>query len=188
MLRNNLIAENLLYKSTVLSDRRALRQGGCVNGNFLETAAVHIRIERNQRGGVQAGIALWAATQFSACEKARAAGLVVVCGQPIGADGYDGLIASASTIPVLALVVDPWDLPQDATYAARAAERGLIRRVFTDPKSAAVWASARAKALRLARSLPTLSPELQARRPSLSLPALQCRLAAQLSRQPKASS
>lgn len=159
-----------------------------MNRVLVETAAVEIRIERSQRGGVQAGIAIWAATQFGACERARAAGLVVVCGQPIGAGGFDRLIGSAATIPVIALVVDVSDLQLGGIYAARTAERGLIRRVFTDRNAAAVWVSARARALRLARSQPALSPESPVRRLSLSLPALQCRPAAQPNRRPAANS
>lgn len=149
---------------------------------------MQIRIERSQFGGVQAGIALWGATQFGACERARGAGLVVLCGQPIGASGFDRLIGSAPTIPVVALVVQISDLQLGRIYAARTAERGLIRRVFTDPKAAAVWVSARARALRLARSQPVLSPESQVRRLSLSLPAHQCRPAAQPNRLPAANS
>lgn len=159
-----------------------------MNRGLVETTAVQIRIERSQRGGVQAGIAIWGATQFGACERARAAGLVVLCSQPIGARGFDRLIGSAATIPVVALVVEIADLQLGGIYAARAAERGLLRRVFTDPMSAAVWAAARARALRLARCQPAQSPELQVRKLSLSLPALQCRPVAQPNRQPAANS
>lgn len=158
-----------------------------MNRGLVETTAVQIRIERSQRGGVQAGIAIWGATQFGACERARAAGLVVLCSQPIGARGFDRLIGSAATIPVVALVVEIADLQLGEIYAARAAERGLLRRVFTDPKSAAVWAAARARALRLARCQPAQSLELQVRKLSLSLPALLCRPVAQPNRQQAAN-
>lgn len=162
-------------------------KGVCVTGGLVETTTVQIRIERTQQGGVQAGIALWGATQFGACERARKSGLVVLCGQPIGAGGFDRLVGSALTIPVVALVVELADLHLGGIYAARTAERGLVRRVFTDPKAAAAWAAARARALRLARCQPVLSPELQVRRLSLSSPALQFRPTGQPSRQPAAN-
>lgn len=127
--------------------------------NVLEGVEV-LRVQ----GDVASAVEIWRATQPDAVNRARERGLVIFCGQPVGARGFSELLGAGSCVPAVALVVDHADLPHARGLAIGSAERGLIRQAFTCHVRAQVWISARARAIYRSRLPPLLEPELQEHR------------------------
>lgn len=112
------------------------------------------------QGDVAGAVEIWRATQPDAVNRAKERGLVVICGQSVGARGFSDLLGVGSCVPAIALVVCQGDLPHARGLAIESAERGLIRQSFTCHLRAQAWVSARAKAIYRARLQPRLEPEL----------------------------
>ena len=121
---------------------------------------LHLRADAEVAGQ----LALWRVVELPARGKMGQDGACVVAASLLGERGVAEIFSALTGLPAVTIVLNAQDCECGRRLAMSAALRGEVRAIFDELLPAVVWIAARAKALQLARSLPTLEPELQGRR------------------------
>lgn len=121
---------------------------------------LHLELGRD----VTSQLTYWRGVHLSLKGRMGVGGVCVAMPGPVGVQGVADVFSALGGLAAASLVLHDEDCLCGRQMAMAAAGRGEVRAIFDDLLPAVVWIAARAKAIQLARSLPSLEPELRVRK------------------------